>query len=162
MATARFESYVRETLADGVKERRAALKKAFDDEKAKIEAKLAALEEIATEAVKAANAKIDAQARKWGWTVREDSDPAFRSDRSFRSSCSSRFDAARTQYERGDSWSEHSYVCGKVREAQLALREFDAAVEKAARRLVVCKMDLHMKPEAFDKMMADAIAKLLK
>ncbi len=160
MATARFESYVRETLADGVKERRAALKKAFDDEKAKIEAKIAALEEIATEAVKAANAKIDATARKWGWTVREDSDPALHADRSFGSSCSSRFDAARTQYEydRG----EHSYVCGKVREAQLALREFDAAVEKAARRLVVCKMDLHMKPDAFDKMMADAIAKLLK
>ena len=161
MATARFESYVRETLADGVKERRAALKKAFDDEKAKIEAKLAALEEIATEAVKAANAKIDATAKKWGWTVREDSDPAFRPDRSFRSSCSSRFDAVREEYDHSEG-GRYSYVCGKVREAQLALREFDAAVEKAARRLVVCKMDLHMKPEAFDKMMADAIAKLLK
>ena len=58
MATARFESYVRETLADGVKERRAALKKAFDDEKAKIEAKLAALKEIADEGLEALNAKI--------------------------------------------------------------------------------------------------------
>ncbi len=162
MATARFESYVRETLADGVKERRAALKKAFDDEKAKIEAKLAALKEVADAAVEAANAKIDAMARKWGWTVREGSDPALKPDRCFGSSCSTRYDEARTEYERGGNWSEYSYVCGKVREAQLALREFDAAVEKAARRLVVCKMDLHMKPEAFDKMMADAIAKLLK
>ena len=163
MATSRFESYVRETLADGVKERRAALKKAFDDEKAKIEAKLSALEEIAKEGIQAINAKIDATARKWGWAVLEDSDPVLSPPHFFKSTCSDRFDAARTQRDYSDSWSSGSYyVCGKVREAQLALREFDAAVEKTARRLVVCKMDLHMKPDAFDKMMADAIANLLK
>ena len=161
MAESRFERYVRDTLADGVKERRAALEKAFDDEKAKIEAKLAALEEIANEAAKAANAKIDATAKRWGWTIREGSDPAFQSGRGFKNAASSRFEEARTQYEPGN-WGHSVYATGKVREAQLALEAFDEAVGKAASRLVVCKMDLHMKPDAFDKMMADAIAKLLK
>ena len=43
-----------------------------------------------------------------------------------------------------------------------ALDAFDAAVETAATRLVVVKMDLGMKADAFDKAMADAVAKLLK
>lgn len=161
MAESRFDKYVRETLADGVKERRAALKKAFDDEKAKLEAKFAALKEIADEGVRATNAKIDATAKKWGWTIREDSDPVLQPGRCFGNNVGDRFEEAHMQYEPGN-WDRSVYVTGKVREAQLALAAFDAAVEKAARRLVVCKMDLHMKPDAFDKMMAEAIAKLLK
>ena len=161
MAESRFDKYVRETLADGVKERRAALKKTVDDEKAKLEAKLAALKEIADEGVRATNAKIDAAAKKWGWTIREDSDPVLRFNRCFKDNVGDRFEEAHMQYEPGN-WDRSVYVTGKVREAQLALEAFDAAVEKAARRLVVCKMDLHMKPDAFDKMMAEAIAKLLK
>lgn len=159
MATARFESYVRETLADGVKERRAALKKAFDDEKAKIEAKLAALEEIATEAVKALNAKIDAAARKMGWHVNEGGDPAVELGRNFGSACGSRFVEAASEY---DYPHGTTYKNGPAKEARDALDAFDAAVEKAATRLVVVKMDLGMKADAFDKAVADAVAKLLK
>lgn len=159
MATARFESYVRETLADGVKERRAALKKAFDDENARIETKVRALKEIATEGLKALNAKIDAAARKMGWHVNEGSDPAVELGRNFGSACGCRFVEAQTEY---DYPHGTTYKNGPAKEAKDALDAFDAAVEKAATRLVVVKMDLGMKADAFDKAMADAIAKLLK
>lgn len=75
MGESRFEAYVRETLAEGVKARRDALQKAFDDEKAKIRKRIDTLKEIMDEGLKVLNARIDAQAKKWGWTVDESTGP---------------------------------------------------------------------------------------
>ena len=158
MGESRFEVYVRETLAEGVKARRDALQKAFDDEKAKIKKRIDTLKEIMDEGLKALNAKIDAQAKKWGWTVDESTNPAVEPC-NFTGNCNTRFPEARTEYDYGRG---SHFVTGAVKAAEDALSDFDEKVKKAGRRLVVCKVDLHMKPQEFDKMMAGMIADLIK
>lgn len=159
MGESRFERYVRAQLKEQTAAKRAALEEACKVENARIETKVKALEEIAMEGLKALNAKIDAAARKMGWHVNEESDPAVELGRSFDSACGHRFAEAQTEYDypRGST-----YKNGPAKEARDALDAFDAAVEKAATRLVVVKMDLGMKADAFDKALADAVAKLLK
>lgn len=163
MAESRFERYVRDTLADAVKERRDELKAAVEEAKVDLDAKAKAFQEIADEACAEADKKIRALAKKWGWTPV----PGTEKDKivipcSMKSDLSNAFTELRTEYSCYGGRYEDRHVGGPVAAAQKALAEFDDAVEKAARRLVVCKMDLHMKPDAFDKMMAEAIAKLLK
>lgn len=159
MGGSRFERYVRAQLKEQTAAKRAALEEAYKVEVARIETKVKALEEIATEGLKALNAEIDAAARKMGWHVNEESDPAVELGRSFDSACGYRFVEAQTEYDypRGST-----YKNGPAKEARDALDAFDASVEKAATRLVVVKMDLRMKADAFDKALADAVAKLLK
>lgn len=159
MGESRFERYVRAQLKEQTAAKRAALEEAYKVEVARIKTKVKALEEIATEGLKALNAKIDAAARKMGWHVNEGSDPAVELRRNFGSACGYRFAEAQTEYDysRGST-----YKNGPAKEAEDALDAFDAAVDKAATRLVVVKMDLGMKADAFDKALADAVAKLLK
>ena len=159
MGESRFERYVRSTLREKTQAHRDALKAKFDAEKAKIDAKIKALEEIATEGLKALNAKIDAQAKKFGWHVRNGADPVLDTGRNFPGSAQSRYEEAATEYDYGVG---SHYKTGPVREAEDAVKAFDAEIEKAAVRLVVCKVDLHMKPQEFDKMMAGMIADLVK
>ena len=159
MGESRFERYVRAQLKEQTAAKRAALVEAYRVEVARIETKVKALEEIATEGLKALNAKIDAAARKMGWHVNEGSDPAVETGRSFGSACGHRFVEAQSEY---DYTHGTTYRNGPAKEARDALDAFDAAVEKAATRLVVVKMDLGMKADAFDKALADAVAKLLK
>jgi len=159
MGESRFERYVRSTLREKTQAHRDALKAKFDAEEAKIDAKVKALEEIAAEGLKALNAKIDAQAKKFGWHVREEADPVLDFSRGFSSSARSRYEEAATEYDYG---VDSRYVTGPVREAEDAVKAFDAEVEKAAVRLVVCKIDLHMKPQEFDAALDAAVEKLVK
>lgn len=160
MGESRFERYVRSVLREKTQAHRDALKAKFDAEKAKIDAKVDALEAIAEEGFKALNAKIDAQAKKFGWHVREDADPVLAIGRhGFSSSAQSRYEEAATEYDYGIG---SHYKTGPVREAEDAIKAFDAEVEKAAVRLVVCKVDLHMKPQEFDAALDAAVEKLVK
>ena len=159
MGESRFERYVRAQLEEQTAAKRAALEEAYRVEVARIETKVKALEEIATEGLKALNAKIDAAARKMGWHVDEKGDPVVETGRSFSSACGHRFVEAQSKY---DYPHGTTYKNGPAKEARDALDAFDAAVKKAATRLVVVKMDLGMKADAFDKALADAVAKLLK
>ena len=157
----RFEQYVRDSVADLTKARRDELQAAYEAAKAKVDGKLAALREIADEAVKAANAKIDALARKWGWHVDESGDAPVELGGCFESNCCSRYAEAKRDYVVSNGWHTPEYVCDSVASARKALEDFDAAVERAATRLVVLKKDLGMKAEAFDAAMAEAVAKIV-
>lgn len=163
MAESRFDMYVRDTLADATKARRDELAAAVESAQAELDMKAKALEEVADAACAEADKKIRALAKKWGWnTVPGSEKERIVETYSLRSSLSKAFAELRTEYGCHGGRYADRYVGGPVAAAQQALDEFDAAVEKAARRLVVVKKDLGMKAEAFDKAMADAIAKLLK
>ena len=163
MTESRFDRYVRETLADATKARRDELKAAVDKAQADLDAKAKAFQEIADGACAEADKKIRALAKKWGWKPV----PGSEKDKivkpySMRSDLSNAFEELRTEYVGFNGRYEDRHVGGPVAAAQRELNEFDAAVEKAARRLVVVKKDRGMKAEAFDKAMAEAVAKLLK
>lgn len=163
MAESRFDRYVRETLADETKARRDELKAAVDEAIADLDAKEKAFQEIADEACAEADRKIRALAKKWGWkTVPGTEESRIVEPYSLRNGLSKTFADLCTNYERVNGVYADRYVGGPVAVAQRKLAEFDEAVEKAARRLVVVKKDLGMKAEAFDKAMAEAVAKLLK
>lgn len=163
MVKNRFEEYVRDTLADETKARRDELVAAVEKAEADLDAKAKAFQEIADEAFAEADRKIRALAKKWGWKpVPGSENDKIVQTRSVRSSLSDAFVELRTEYVRCGGRCEDRYVDGPAAAAQRELAEFDEAVEKAARRLVVVKKDLGMKAEAFDKAMADAVAKLVK
>lgn len=157
----RFETYVRDAVADLTKARRDELVAARDAEEAKIDAKLASLKEIVDEGLKALNAKVDAQARKFGWHVDGRADPAVETN-CFEHNCHDRYKEAAKDYVCYGDGSRFEYCGQAVRAANGAIEDFDALVEKTVTRLVVLKKDFNMKPDAFDKAMADAVAKLLK
>ena len=153
----RFESYVKDQLKELTAKRREELEKTHEAITAKLDAKVDALKEIADEGLKALNAKIDAQAKRWGWHVDESADPAMERT-GFVDNCHRRYAELKTDY----SYSVGRHYANEEALAALkALEDFDESVRKAATRLVVLKKDLNMKSDAFDKAMADAVAKLL-
>ena len=163
MAESRFDKYVRETLADETKARRDELVAAVGKAEAELDAKTKAFREIADEACAEADRKIRALAKKWGWKPVPGSEGNKIAEASRLSyNLESAFEELRTEYRCYGGHYADRYVGGPVAAAQRALADFDEAVEKAARRLVVVKKDLGMKAEAFDKAMAEAVAKLLK
>lgn len=161
MAESRFERYVREALKEKTQERRDELEKRFNDELASINRRIDTLREIADEAIEALNKRLDAQAAKWGWNVLPDTCRLAELE-SFNGHAITRYDAARSKYDYGQPGTARLYLYGPVAEAQRALIKFDNAVERAATRLVVCKVDLHMRPEQFDAALDEAVRKLLK
>lgn len=163
MAESRFDRYVRDTLADATKARRDELEAAVESAQAELDAKVKALREVADAACAEADKKIRALAKKWEWKTVPGSDRDTLVEAcSLGSSLSNAFVELRSEYRCVNGVYADRCVDGPVAAAQRALDEFDAAVEKAARRLVVVKKDLGMKADAFDKAMADAVAKLLK
>lgn len=163
MAESRFDQYVRETLADATKARRDELAAAVKNAEAGLDAKTKAFREIMDEACAEADRKIRALAKKWGWkTVPGREKEQIVESSSFSGNLGKTFVELHTDYRCCGGTYRHVYTGGPVAVAQRALADFDEAVEKAARRLVVVKKDLGMKAEAFDKAMAEAVAKLLK
>lgn len=153
----RFESYVNDRMKELTAKRREELEKACSAVTAKLDARVEALKEIADEGLKALNAKIDAQVKRWGWHVDKNASPAVERTR-FDDNCCRRYAELKTDYSY--SVGQH-YANEEALAALKALEDFDESVRKAATRLVVLKKDLNMKSDAFDKAMADAVAKLL-
>lgn len=160
MAKARFESYVEERVAEATAERRAKLKAAYDAEVAKVERQRDGYLKMVEEGVEALVRKVVTQAREDGCTVGETEDVAetlsgYAKDRVYGAV------GLRTTYDY--SLGESLWPKGTpAREAQDALRAFDALCAKEAKRITVYKMDLGMKPEAFEKMLAETAAKINK
>lgn len=159
----RFDEYVRDTLADATKERRDELAAAVESAQAELDAKVKALEALKDAACAEADRKIRALAKKWGWKTIPGSDrETIVETCAISGNLAKVFAEMSLDYRCCNGTYRPRHTDGAVAAAQKALDEFDADVEKAARRLVVVKKDLGMKAEAFDRAMADAVAKLLK
>ena len=160
MAKARFESYVEDRVAEIAAGRRAKLKAAFDAEVAKVGRQRDKYTKAAEEGVKALVRKIVEQARKDGCRVGETDEAT-----SYLSSYAKNAvdEALGLQPVFDSSTCKHLWPEGtEVRKAQDALMEFDRLCEREAHRVVVYKMDLGMKPEAFEKMLAEISEKINK
>ena len=160
MAKARFESYVEERVAELAAGRRAKLKAVFDAEVAKVNRQRDKYIKAAEEGTKALVRKIVEQARKDGCAVGETDGTTSYLSSYAKSAVNESLGLQPTfNYDtRKNLWPEGT----AVRKAQDALMEFDRLCEKEAHRIVVYKMDLGMKPEAFEKMLAEVAEKINK
>ena len=159
MAKARFESYVEERVKEIAAPRRAKLQAAYDTEKAGIDERFGKYAEMIQQGVDALVRKVFIKANADGCAIQVEPgevEPAL--------SCSLENKLkealgleAKYDYEKGGyAWPKGT----AVRRAQDALEAFDGLCEKEVRRIVVYKMDLGMKPEKFEAMLAET-AKLL-
>jgi len=160
MATkSRFESFVEERVKELAASRRAMLKAALDAEEAKIDAKFEKYTSMIQQGISALTQKVFAKAEADGCDVQDRSEV----DDSLANWLKDKLKAAlgfEKKYDYGKCrhlWPEGT----AVRKAQDALDEFDALCEKEARRIVVYKMDLGMKPEKFEAVLAET-AKLFE
>lgn len=160
MAKARFESYVEERVAELAAGKRAKLKAAFDAEVAKVNRRRDKYLKAVEEGVEALVRKIVEQARKDGCHVGE-TDEATGYLSSYAKNAVN--EALGLQMTFDSNTCKHLWPEGTtVRKAQDALMEFDRLCEREAHRVVVYKMDLGMKPEAFEKMLAEVSEKINK
>ena len=156
----RFESYVEERVSEIASERRAKLKAAYDAEVAKVDRRRDTYIKTIEAGVEALVQKVITQAKKDGCRV-DETDLA----QTALSNCAK--DLAITAVGLKPTYEYASHECRwpegtAIREAQDALNAFDELCAKEARRIVVYKKDLGMKPEAFEKMMAEVAEKINK
>ena len=159
MAKSRFECYVEERVMELAAPRRAKLQAAYDAEVRKIEEKSGRYLKLVEAGVEALVRKIFAKAKADGCVVK--AEPG-----EFESALTCNLEnklkgalglEARFEYESGRRvWPEGT----PVRKAQDALEAFDALCAREAKRIVVYKMDLGMKPEAFERMLAEVAVKI--
>lgn len=165
METGIFEKYVRDTISEGVKARRDKLVKAYEDEEKKVDAKVWALRNAVRDALEDVSSLVDNMAKKWGWKVNKSCvnyQAVNICDVYGFCSLDRRYDiSVKECIADSDGNGRHFYMNGKAGDAYRAIKEFDEKVEKAVNRMVVAKI-LGMKVDEFDKMIAEAIAKLLK
>ena len=155
---ARFESYVEERVGELAAPKRAVLKAAFDAEKAKIDAKLEKYTSMLQQGIYALTQKAFAKAEADGCDIQDKSEidvslTSWLKDKLKTAlGLEARYDYATRKYW----WPEGS----AIRKAKDALDEYDALCHREARKITVYKMDLGMKPEKFEAMLAES-AKLL-
>lgn len=153
MAKARFESYVEERVGELASAKRARLQAAYDAEVAKIEKQRDKYLKTVEDGVEALVRKVLAQAVKDGCAINDVRDMEKTLSEHVKGSVRSAV-GPQMEYDYGahkSMWPEGS----PVRKAQDALEAFDAFCEREARRIVVYKVDLGMKPEAFERMLAE-------
>lgn len=163
MATPRFEAFVRERMNDLVKAKREALQKKYDDEVEKVGKVLKKYQDMAAKGAGKLLETIVAKAAGDGYAADED----YLKDA--RGNLEAKLDRmldgvfphlhAESVYE-GDRWQPRWPDGSAAEDARKALAAFDAGVEKAVRKLVVYKMDLGLKPEKFEEMLAAAAKEL--
>lgn len=159
-AKARFESYVEERMAEAAAGRRAKLKAEFDAEVAKAGKLRDKYLEMIEDGVEALVRTVVAQARRDGRDVNDAADM----EKHLVLYAEGKVHAMvglRPEYDhrsRESLWPEGT----PARRAQDALRAFDALCAREATRIVVYKKDLGMKPEAFERMLAEAAEKINK
>lgn len=151
----RFESYVEERISELASKRRAKLKAAYDAEVAKIDRRRDGYIKTIEDGVKALVQKVIAQAKKDGCHCHVDeTDLAQTALSNYAKDLAVAAVGLKQTYE----YASHEYRWPEgtaIREKQDALNAFDELCAKEARRIVVYKKDLGMKPEAFEKMMAE-------
>lgn len=159
MAKARFESYVEERVKEVAAPRRAKLQAAYDAEKARIDERFGKYTEMIRQGVDALVRKVFAKANADGCAIQVEPgevEPALTCSLENKLKEALGLEA-KYDYEKGGyAWPKGTAVC----RAQDALEAFDGLCEKEVRRIVVYKMDLGMKPEKFEAMLAET-ARLL-
>ena len=161
MAKSRFECYVEERVKELAAPRRAKLQAAYDAEKAKVDERFEKYVEMVKQGVDALVRKVFAKAKADGCVIQTgpgEVEPALTCNLENRLKEALRLKAKYVYEECRHVWPEGT----PVRKAQDALEAFDALCAREARRIVVYKMDLGMKPEAFEKMMAETAVKINK
>ena len=159
MAKSRFECYVEERVKELTAPRRAKLQAAYDAEKARIDERFERYLATIRQGMDALVRKVFIKANADGCAIQVEPgevEPALTCSLENRLKEALGLEA-KFDYEKGGNvWPKGT----PVRKAQDALEEFDELCGREARRIVVYKMDLGMKPEAFERMLAEAAMRI--
>lgn len=166
MSESRFEKYVRETVMDGVREKRDALKAEVKAAEADLDSKMTELLSLINEHVKKAGIEVEKRMAKFGWHAGAEYkgrllDGAVR-ESTWKSELEKRVDELNRLFVYELGRYEYTDEKHPVREAKAKLRAFDERVDKAIRRLVVMKVDLKMKTDEFDKALNNKVKEIMK
>jgi hypothetical protein len=164
MSESRFEKYVRETVMDGVREKRNALVAEVRSAEADLESKMGELIGIINTYLDKAGTELEKRLSKFGWHIDEAHKGRLLKDAMNRSTWKSnledRIDSLKRTYV--PSLGRYDYAeKHPAREAEAKLIEFDERIDKAIRRLVVMKVDLKMKTDEFDRALNEKVKEIL-
>ena len=155
----RFETYVHERVAELAKDRRDRLEAALKEEEARVEAQREKYLTLVEDGVERLVASVVASAKKDGCKVAKDTAAAEESLSEYAKDKVRAVIGLQKEYDYG----RHASLWPKgtvARKLQDTLMAFDAFCEKESRRIVVYKMDLNMKPDAFEAMLAEVAEKI--
>jgi hypothetical protein len=155
----RFETYVNERVAELAKAKRDRLKAALEEEEARVEAQREKYLALVEDGVEKLVASVVAQARKDGCKVAKDLSEAEGQLSEYAKGKVRSVIGLQKEYD----YDRHTNLWPKgtvARRLQDALMAFDAFCGKESRRIVVYKMDLNMKPDAFEAMLAEVAEKI--
>lgn len=156
--TPRFEAYVRERVQDMTAAKREKLAQKLTEEERLVEDVKRRYKKMLEKAWRDAVGKVADAADKNGDPIDKSWLLEFMTPHDIERITTNAFGVKTTfDYDtRRTVWAEGT----EVRRAQDALAKFDEDVEKAVRRIVVYKMDLGLKPDAFEKLLEETVEKL--
>lgn len=163
MSESRFEKYVRETVMDGVREKRDVLVAEVRSAEAEVESVFSELVAIINRHLSKAGLEIEKHIAKIGWHLVDEYQGKTLDGAISDSAWKSHLDNRIQEFVRTYDYCK-GYVYSKdhpVRIAKEALEKFDERIGKAIRRLVVMKVDLKMKTDEFDKALNDKVKEIL-
>lgn len=163
MSESRFEKYVRETVMDGVREKRDALVADVKSAEAEVESVFSELVAIINRHLSKAGLEIEKHIAKIGWRLVDGYQGKMLDDVVSVDSWKNKLDDRIQELVRTYEYCK-GYIYGKdhpVRIAKEALEKFDERINKGVRRLVVMKVDLKMKTDEFDKALNDKVKEIL-
>ena len=159
MAKARFEEYVEERVAELAKPKRDRLEAALKEAEEALERQRDKYVKMVEDGIGKLVRDVVAQAKKDGCKVSKDlADAQETISDCVKDKVRSAIGLQREfDYDRMERLWPKSTV---ARELQDALKAFDELCAREARRVVVYKMDLNMKPDAFEAMLAEVAKKI--
>ena len=158
MAKARFEEYVEERVAELAKPKKDKLEAALKEAEEALEKQRDKYVKMVEDGIVKLVRDVVAQARKDGCKVSKDTEDAKDSLSSYAKDQVRKMVGLQKEYV---SYGKERWPKGTVaRGIQDELDRFDAFCAKEARRIVVYKMDLGMKPEKFEAMLAETAKKI--
>jgi len=158
MAKARFEEYVEERVAELAKPKKDKLEAALREAEEALEKQRDKYVKMVEDGIEKLVTSVVAQARKDGCKVSKDTEDAKDSLSSYAKDRVHKVVGLQKEYV---SYGKERWPKGTVaRGIQDELDRFDAFCAKEARRIVVYKMDLGMKPEKFEAMLAETAKKI--
>ena len=158
MAKARFEEYVEERVAELAKPKKDRLEAALKEAEEALEKQRDKYVKMVEDGIVKLVASVVAQARKDGCKVSKDTEDAKDSLSSYAKDQVRKMVGLQKECV---SYGKERWPKGTVaRGIQDELDRFDAFCAKEARRIVVYKMDLGMKPEKFEAMLAETAKKI--
>ena len=160
MAKARFEEYVEERVAELAKPKKDKLEAALKEAEAALEKQRDKYVKMVEDGIGKLVASVVAQARKDGCKVSKDTDDAKDAKDSLSSYAKDQVRKVVGLQKEYVSYKERWPKGTVARSIQDELDRFDAFCAREARRIVVYKMDLGMKPEKFEAMLAETAKKI--